>query len=125
MSWIVQQAAAAVVGAAVGSFLTLAVSFLFFSLVKKNRFGGWNVVIRRGDEVLCFRPVGARKAEEVLDDSSTLSVFIKGVASPFCWLNEDLCSDKAAQIGLFTVSFPKKQWVVDISKNPPAPPKKG
>lgn len=109
---------------AIGLFLGFLFSRIYDKLISEKQFSGWRVIVKKGEEILCERPVGHRKAAEVLDDTTTLSVFIKGVTSPFCWLNEDVVSEKASVTGLFTVSLQKKQWVVDISKNPPPPPKK-
>lgn len=107
----------------IGSAITVAAAAAIY-LARKGQFTGWAVVVRKGDKVLCKRPVGRKKAEEVLDDATSLSVFIKGVVSPFCWLNEDVLSEKASKKGLFQVSFPGRTWTVDILKNPATPPKK-
>ena len=100
-----------------GSLITVGVATVVF-LARKSKFSGWTVEVRRGEEILCCRPVGRRKTEEILDDSSTLSVYLKGLVSPFGWLNEDLLSQKAADSGLFRTQYANKKWVVDLSKNP-------
>ena len=102
----------------IGSGVTVACAYLVY-VIRRGQFAGWSVVVNRGEEKLCKRPVGRRKAEEVLDDPSTLSVFIKGICSPFGWLNEDVLSAKAAETGLFRTDYPGKYWIVDMAKNPP------
>ena len=99
-----------------GSTLSFSFCWLIF-LVSKRKFKGWGLEIWDGDKCLCSRPVGQKKAESVLDDQAELSVFLKGVCSPYGWLNLDPISDEAFKIGL--VARQEKKWVVDLSKNPP------
>jgi hypothetical protein len=110
-----------------GWALGLACGFSFSQILaltyKSKKFGGWQLIVKNGDATLAIRLVGPKKAEELLDDPTTLGVFVKGVVSPFCWLNEDVLSEKGKTSGLFQVFTHQKTWLVDISKNPPAPPK--
>lgn len=89
----------------------------------KGRFKGWKVVVVDAEKELCARPVGQKKAEAVLDDSTELAVLVKGVASPYGWLTLDPVSAKAMEVGLFRVDVSAKAFIVDMSKNPPAPKK--
>lgn len=113
-----------IVAWAIGVMMATAVNVFVQATIKERKFRGWCVKITKGSDLLCTRAVGTKKAEEVLDDASTLSVFVKGIASPFVWLNEDLVSDNARKSGLFWVDWNNKTWHVDILKNPPPPEKK-
>jgi hypothetical protein len=102
-----------------GTILGIVVSFLFWKYQEWRRYGGWKVVVKNDQATLCVRPVGSRKVKEVMDDLSTLSVFLKGVVSPFGWLSLDLVSEEAKDRGLFYISVKGRAWVIDLSKNPP------
>ena len=104
---------------AIGALIALAFGRGVVERLKERRFGGWMVIVRHGADELCRRPVGTKKAEEVLDDESSLSVFLKGVASPFGWLTIDLVSPEAAERGLLKVDHTQRRWVIDLAKNPP------
>ena len=55
-----------------------------------RRFGGWRILVRDKSTELVNRPISVRKVKEILDDSADLSVFVKGVASPYCWIKCDI-----------------------------------
>lgn len=97
------------------SLLSDAVVVLFAVLIwnryKVFRFGGWHVSIRQDGKEIARRDISARKAEIVLDDDADLSVFIKGVVSPYGWLNTDV-------LNLIMVSKSLKMIDVDLDKNP-------
>lgn len=116
MTWFLEQIAVSVLGC----FVSVLCPVMLFYGYKKWKFSGWKVIVKDGDTVRTTRLVGPKKAEQVLDDTSDLSVFIKGVVSPYCrHLNEDVISDKSRESGLFKQLDKEKTWVVDIAKNPP------
>ena len=100
---------------AVGALLTLALFFIGQKLWKERKFGGWTVEVNdiNGQHVMS-RPVGTKKTEEILDDLSTLSVFLKGLVSPFGWLKIDLVT-KGVELGALKIDNTKKQFVIDLS----------
>ncbi len=85
---------------------------------RRRRFGGWNIVIRRGTEVLGERPLTADKARMVLDDDHDLSVFIKGVVSSYEWLNTDILGTNK-EGGIFRQDDDAREFIVDLEHNPP------
>lgn len=84
----------------------------------QKRYGGWHVTVVRKGEALVDRPVSVRKAKEVLDESSELSVFIKGVVSPYARLNCDIL-DKEKYPGLLIQDDAARRFLVDLDENPP------
>lgn len=90
---------------------------------KRRKFGNWTLrVIAPDGSVGTERKVGMKKMEQILDDESDMSVFIKGVTSTFGWLNCDPVV-KGREIGLLVVDNRRKLIIVDLTKNPPAPAK--
>lgn len=103
------------------NLLSDAIVILFAVLVwnryKAYRFGGWSVVIRQGGKEIARRAVSARKMEQILDESSDMSVFVKGVVSPYGWLNTDV-------LNLISIINSLKIVEVDLDKNPSSGDKK-
>lgn len=120
--------AAVVAGQIFNDLVSLIVAFTAVkaleALYKKRKYGGWTLIVQDATgKVVTKRLVGMKKMEAVLDDESELSVFIKGVSSPFAWINIDPVT-KGREVGLLTILPKVKEISVDLSKNPPAPPKK-
>lgn len=122
---------ALLVAAVVGQLFNDAISFaaayvavrLIEFLIKRRKFGGWTLRVLAPDgAVATERLVGMKKMEQVLDDDSDLSVFVKGVASTFGWINLDPVV-KGREIGLLVVDKRQRLIVVDLTKNPAPPPK--
>lgn len=84
----------------------------------RKRYGGWHVIVTKKGEALVDRPISIRKAKEVLDESSELSVFVKGVVSPYARLNCDIL-DKEKYPGLLIQDDANRRFLVDLDKNPP------
>ncbi|SET68910.1 hypothetical protein SAMN05216326_1653 [Nitrosomonas marina] len=96
---------------------------LYEGVYKRLRYGNWDLIVRRGDEELARRKMGHNLAEKVRDKNE-LSVYVKGVVSPFATLNVDIASERAEEIGLININDDLREIVVDIAKNPQLPPKK-
>lgn len=112
---------------AIDEVLGLAIGFLIVKLIerlyKERKFGGWILrVIGPDGEVVTERKIGMRKAEDVLDDDSSLSVYAKGVVSPHATLTVDLVT-RGREIGLLEIDKKHKLILVDLRRNPPAAPK--
>ena len=84
----------------------------------KRRFGGWHVIVTKLGDMKVDRPISVRKAKEILEESSELSVFIKGVVSPYARLNCDIL-DKEKYPGLLLQDDDNRRFVVDLNRNPP------
>lgn len=105
--------------------LGLGVGLVFRDLlVNRRRFGGWHVKLYAGGEQKVDREISWRKAKEIAEEPSDLSVFLKGVASPYAWITCDLIAD-GERLGLVTVEKESKwlfgetrTYIIDVDKNP-------
>lgn len=96
---------------------------LFAYLVRgwweKWRYGGWRVIIihQHGEQIL-NREISPAKIKQIFDEPTDLAIFVKGVTSPYAWLNCDPL-EKGRQIGLLKVDEEGRQIIIDLDKNPP------
>ena len=73
-------------------WVVVGVFFVYFirDRLEKWRYGGWVVLLKRGDKIILRRQVSHEKARDILDDASEKAVFLKGIVSPYARLNCDL-----------------------------------
>ena len=104
-------------------FLVVVVGVLFAQFIRswydRRRYGGWQVIVKRGDTVIDVRPVSSGKIKQVNDIPEDLSVFLKGVASGYEWINCDLVTE-GRNLGLLVEDKVARKIVIDLDKNPPA-----
>ena len=81
------------------------------------RYGKWHVVVLEGEETHVDRRISPAKAKQILDEPADLSVFLKGVVSPYGWIKCDLI-EHGQEEGLLVVDEVKKRFVIDLDKNP-------
>lgn len=110
----------------VASFLGVVFGIGFTFLIRKrweeHRFGRWHAVIRQGGAQILDRKISVRKAREMLEEPSDLSVFLKGLVSPYATLNCDII-ERGPEIGLLSVERSARCYVIDLDKNPDAAPR--
>jgi len=110
----------------VSEFIVVVLGILFVQFVRnrwdQRRYGRWKVVLKRGGEITHSRDVSIAKTKQVREIPEELSVFLKGVVSGHIWLNCDLVTEGKA-CGMLVEDVSERQWIVDLDKNPPAPPK--
>lgn len=92
--------------------------YLYEKFIMKWLWGGWTISVRNNDKILVFQTIAPALFKRMKEDQRECSAYIKGVVSPYCWLNEDVLSEKAEKIGLIIKDKEQKSIVVDISKNP-------
>lgn len=64
---------------------------------KERRYGGWRALILAQDgQQLLRRKLSANTAERVLNDEAELSVFLKGLVSPYGHIHCDLVTEGRA-----------------------------
>ena len=99
----------------IGTLLALAVAYLLRAAWKKHRFGGWRVTVIKPDgDIGTVRPIGEQKTEEILDDITTMSVYLKGLVSPYGWLTIDLVTE-GQELGALKIDKASKKITVDLS----------
>ena len=75
------------------------------------------VLLRNGEELL-NRAVSVEKAKEILREPDELSMYLKGVASPYAWINCDILGEGKA-MGLLREERTGRRFVIDLDRNPP------
>lgn len=113
------------------SFVGVLTAYLVGKYYYDRRFAGWRVrLIQDGKERL-NRSISPRKAREICDEPADLSVFLKGIASPYGYVQCDIIQD-GEELGLLGVEEERKDWwrinrsirrtyTIDMDKNPPKP----
>jgi hypothetical protein len=106
----------------IASFLAVVFGIAFTQLVRRHwdehLYGRWHVIIKKKEEIKVNRAISVRKAKEILDEPADLSVFLKGIVSPYALLNCDIIEEGEC-IGLLIKDSVNRQFIVDLDKNPP------
>lgn len=109
----------------VASFLAVVLGIAFTYLVRRQwdrrKVGGWRVVVRKQGKDEVDREISVDKAKEILREPSELAVFLKGVASPYGWINCDILQ-RGREEGLFVQDDEKRLLLIDLDRNPKPPP---
>lgn len=115
-SWLV-----AITQNLVASFLAVVLGIAFTYLVRRQwdrrQYGGWHVVVKKEAAPKVDREISVDKAKEILNEPSELAVFLKGVASPYGWINCDILQ-KGVEVGLFVRDDPQRRLLIDLDHNP-------
>ena len=93
-------------------------AFLIKDIWVRWRYGGWKVIVRDGEKELLLRNISPGKAKEILYEPAELSVFLKGVASPYGFLNCDILT-RGKEVGLFVQEDQERCYFINLDKNPP------
>lgn len=106
----------------IASFLAVVLGIGFTQLVRsrwdEHLYGRWHVIIKNKKEIKVNRAISVRKAKEILDDPADLSVFLKGIVSPYALLNCDIIEEGDCR-GLLIRDSVNRQFIVDLDNNPP------
>lgn len=103
------------------------VGIAFVQLVQNTldryRYGGWRVIVTKNGTEKVNRAISIGKAKEILSEPAELAVFLKGVASPYGWINCDLL-EEGKEISLYIQDEENKRMIIDLDKNPPGDKKR-
>lgn len=108
---------------AAAAFLGVIAAWLVRQVWERWRFGRWRVVVLKRGETKVDRPISVGKAKEIIQEPAELSVFLKGVASPYGWINCDIIQD-GCNLGLLEKDARRRIYTINLDKNP-QPPKAG
>ena len=112
----------------VSEFIVVVFGVLFAQFVKSKwdawRYGQWQVIVEEVDGTRHERTISPRKAKEILEASEDLSVFLKGVVSPYGHINCDLVSE-GRENGLLEEDHTNRRFVIHLDKNPSPATSKG
>ena len=92
--------------------------------IENKRYGNWRVIVKKQGEEKLNRSISPGKAKEILTESAELAVFLKGVTSPYGWINCDLI-EEGKKIGLLVEDQANRCFVIDLDKNPPGEIRRG
>ena len=106
----------------ISNFMIVVFGILFTQFVRRRlderRYGRWHVIIKEKDKIKVERAISVRKAKEILNEPADLSVFLKGIVSPYDSLNCDIIKE-GESLGLLIRDNVNRQFIVDLDKNPP------
>lgn len=109
----------------VASFLAVVFGIAFTYLVRRqwdqHQYGGWRVRVLKKNVTEVDREISVEKAKEILREPSELAVFLKGVASPYGWINCDILQ-KGVEEKLYVRDDQKRLLWIDLDRNPKPPP---
>ena len=110
------------------NFVWVIVGVLIANFIRERwerwRYGRWRVIILKKGEEILNRAISPGKASEILTEPADLAVFLKGVASPYVWINCDLIGEGKDR-GLLVEDRPNRRFVIDVDKNPPGETRRG
>lgn len=120
MEWL-KNALDFIFGALLTEFVVVVVGVLFAAFIQnrweKWKYGNWRVIVCQNERDLVDRDISPGKAKEILHEPADLSVFLKGVASPYGWINCDLL-EEGRELGLLVEDKQNRRFVIDLDKNP-------
>ncbi len=95
------------------------IKFFYETIYMKKRWGGWKVIILdENEKEVLERELSAIVAKRILGDLGDFSIYLKGIVSPYGFLNIDISSQKAIDLGLINQDESEKKIVINLSKNP-------
>lgn len=110
-----------IISGLVQNFVWVIVAIAFVQFVQRAydgvRYGRWKVIVRENGKDRMMRNISPGKVKEILGESSEMSVYIKGVTSPYGWINCDILTE-GKEIGLFTQDDENRRLIVNLDKNP-------
>ncbi len=118
------------IATAIGVIIGFIVDRLYQRRKDEREFGGWHVEVVKEARPVVQRDISTRKAKEILTESADLSVFVKGVASPYGWINCDViqnfeeAEEKRTPRDRRLLHLDREnRWILINLDNNPAPPK--
>lgn len=91
--------------------------YLYETYFMKWLWGGWCIILKEGEKTITEREMSPTTYKRIKEDDTELSVYIKGVVSPFAWINIDVVSDEARQSKFLQWDQANKLIIIDLSKN--------
>lgn len=91
---------------------------LYHWIYMKLRYGGWTIMLHDKEDKEVIRPISPLCRQRMLRDHYELSIYIKSFVSPYFYLNIDISSNKAKEIGLLVIDKEKREVFIDKTKNP-------
>jgi hypothetical protein len=98
-------------------FAGVLIAHVFLKYWYKWRYGRWTItVIKDGETKIDQKKVSPGKIKQVLEVPEDLPVFLKGLCSPFHWIQCDLMAD-GEEIGLLVQDNKNREFIIDLDKD--------
>ena len=91
------------------------IAHLVLDNIERKRYGKWRVIVK-SDDVHVDRAVSAKKAHEVLEEPAEMSVFLKGVVSPYQWIKCDII-EHGIESGFLVIDKKNRLFIIDLAKH--------
>jgi hypothetical protein len=92
--------------------------YLYEAYIMQWLWGGWHVVVKKDKRIIAERNISPSTFKRIDSDETDFSTYIKGLVSPFEWLEIDPLSEEAKQTELIKRDVKNKLICIDLSKNP-------
>jgi hypothetical protein len=110
-----------VVSGLIQNFVWVIVAIAFVEFVQRTydnwKYGNWRVIVKLKNEEKVNREISPGKVKEILAEPAEMSVYVKGVASPYGWINCDVLTE-GKKLFLFVEDRENRKLIVDLDKNP-------
>lgn len=83
-----------------------------------KKYGGWQVVVIKDGVEKVDRAISVPKAKEIFQETAEKSVFLKGVASPYGWINNCDLIEEGMKIGLLHEDLKQRRITINLDNNP-------
>lgn len=83
------------------------------------RYGRWHAVLIQFGKQVLDRNISSGKARQILNEPSDLSVFLKGLASPYAQVHTDLI-EHGEKLGMLKIDRQARRITLDLDKDVPA-----
>lgn len=83
------------------------------------RFGRWKLTVKRSDTIILDKiPVSPQKMKQINDVPEEMSVFLKGLCSPFHYIKCDL-PRRGVTLGVLKQDYKMREIIIDLDKDKP------
>ena len=110
-----------IISGLVQNFVWMIVAIVFVQYAQRAyeqwKYGRWRVIVLLKGKEMVDREISPGKVKEILSEPAEMSVFIKGVTSPYGWINCDVLTE-GRRNGLFRDDHEKRQLLINMDLNP-------
>lgn len=103
----------------IGVLAGLAFAHFYRERQDRKRYGGWQVIVIKDGIEKVNREISVLKAKEIFQETAEKSVFLKGVASPYGWINNCDLIEEGEKIELLHEDHKQRRITINLDKNPP------
>jgi hypothetical protein len=87
--------------------------FIYERFIMQFLWGGWSVKVIKNNISVVSRDISPSSCKRILSDETELSVYLKGIISPYEWLKIDIVSPVVIKAGVLITN--KKQKIITVN----------